>query len=58
VVADVTRELRQMSVLNFDWILRTACSASSCLIFDVPLLAAGGLAFAFWWYQRKEDDTW
>jgi hypothetical protein len=47
-----------MTATSFEWILRAACSPGSCLLFDVPLLAAGGLAVVFWWYQRKEDNTW
>jgi hypothetical protein len=47
-----------MAASNFEWILRAACSPGSCLVFDLPLYAAAGLAVVFWWYRRKEEKTW
>ena len=45
-----------MNASNFEWILGAVCSPGSCLLFDVPLLAAALLAILFWRYERKSGD--
>jgi hypothetical protein len=46
-----------MIASNFEWILRAACGPGSCLVFNLPLLVAAGLAIVLWWYERKGNDV-